>query len=118
MDELARRILGLFLEMGSESLDLHTLFRLTEPAWITEMLRIAEGHPARELLNGLFGPVRQLYKRVAQYGFHERRETYLRLARRPYSWLVALAERFASLAGRRYGLFRRSPPRQMTLGFA
>lgn len=80
-------------------LDLDALFRLTEPAWIAEMLRIAEGHPGRELFNGLFGPVRQLYKRVAQYGFHERRDTYLQLARRPYSWLVALAERFAALAG-------------------
>jgi hypothetical protein len=26
MDELARRLLKLFIEMGSESLDLHTLF--------------------------------------------------------------------------------------------
>lgn len=26
MDELTRRILGMFIEMGSESLDLHTLF--------------------------------------------------------------------------------------------
>ncbi len=80
-------------------LDLDTLFRLNEPAWIAEMLRIAEGHPARELLDGLFGHNRRLYKRVAQYGFHERRETYQQLARRPYTWLVALAERFATLVG-------------------
>jgi hypothetical protein len=26
MDELARRVLGMFIEMGSESLDLHALF--------------------------------------------------------------------------------------------
>ena len=26
MDELTRRVLGMFIEMGSESLDLHTLF--------------------------------------------------------------------------------------------
>jgi HD superfamily phosphohydrolase len=80
-------------------LDLDALFRLTEPAWIAEMLRLAEGHPARELLDGLFGPTRRLYKRAAQYGFHERRETYRQLARKPYVWLVALAERFATLAG-------------------
>src|SRR5262249_35369167 len=53
-------------------LDLDAMFRLTEPAWIAEMLRAAEGHPARELLEGLFGPTRRLYKRVAQYAFHER----------------------------------------------
>jgi HD superfamily phosphohydrolase len=80
-------------------LDVDALFRLTEPAWIAEMLRQAELHPARELLEGLFGPTRRLYKRIAQYGFLERRETYLQLARRPYAWLSALAEKFAHVAG-------------------
>jgi len=80
-------------------LDIDALFRLTESAWIAEMLRQAEAHPARELLDGLFGPVRRLYKRIAQYGFLERRETYQQLARRPYPWLTALAEKFAALVG-------------------
>jgi HD superfamily phosphohydrolase len=80
-------------------LEIDALFRLTEPAWIAEMLRQAEMHPARDLLDGLFGPVRRLYKRIAQYGFLERRETYSQLARRPYAWLAALAERFAALVG-------------------
>jgi len=80
-------------------IDVDALFRLTEPAWIAEMQRLAEAHPARELLDGLFGPVRKLYKRIAQYGYLERRETYQQLARRPYDWLTALAERFAVLVG-------------------
>lgn len=80
-------------------IDVDSLFRLTEPAWIAEMQRLAEAHPARELLDGLFGPVRRLYKRIAQYGFLERRETYQQLARRPYAWLTALAERFAAVVG-------------------
>lgn len=80
-------------------IDVDALFRLTEPAWIAEMQRLAEAHPARELLDGVFGPVRRLYKRIAQYGFLERRETYQQLARRPYAWLTALAERFAAVVG-------------------
>jgi uncharacterized protein len=83
--------------------DLDGLFRLTEPAWIAEILRQSEGHPARELLDGIFGPARRLYKRVAQYSFFEQREIYGRLARRPYAWLVALGEQFAAVVGPELG---------------
>ncbi len=81
------------------SLDLDALFRLNEPAWIAEMLRQAEAHPARDLLEGLFGTTRRLYKRVAQYSFFEQRDTYLQLARRPYAWLTTFSEQFATVAG-------------------
>ena len=81
------------------SLDLDAVFRLTETAWITEIMRQAEGHPARELLDGLFGPTRRLYKQVGQYSFFEQHETYQQLARKPYVWLATLAEQFATVAG-------------------
>lgn len=81
------------------SVDLDAAFRLTEQAWITEIMRIAEGHPARELLDGLFGPTRRLYKQVGQYSFFEHRELYQQLARKPYTWLVTLAEQFVVVAG-------------------
>ena len=77
-------------------LDLDGLFRMTEHEMIDELQRAAGGSPAGELLNGLFGPSRQLYKRLAQYSFVEHRELYQRLARRPYPWLAACAERFAA----------------------
>jgi len=80
-------------------LDLDALFRLNEPAFIAEMLRQSEGHPARELLEGLFGPVRKLYKRVAQYSFFEHRDVYTQLARRPYAWLATFSEQFAAVVG-------------------
>src|SRR5262245_38922776 len=35
------------------TLDVDALFRLTESAWIAEIMRHAEGHPARELLEGI-----------------------------------------------------------------
>lgn len=78
-------------------LDLDPLFRTTEHEMIDELRRVAANGPASELLQGLFGPVRHLYKRLAQYSFVERPELYQRLARRPYPWLVACAERFAAI---------------------
>lgn len=80
------------------SLDLDAQFRLTEEALIRELALAAGGTGAAELLDGLFGPHRRLYKRVAQFSFFEQREVYDRLARRPYGWLVACAERLADLA--------------------
>jgi HD superfamily phosphohydrolase len=78
-------------------LDLDALFRMTEHEMIDELQRAGAGGPAGELLDGLFGPARHLYKRLAQYSFVEHRELYERLARRPYPWLVACAERFAAI---------------------
>jgi HD superfamily phosphohydrolase len=85
------------------SLDLDPLFRMNEPQMIVELLRVAERGPAGELLDGLFGPTRRLYKRVAQYSFFEHPDVYARLARRPYPWLVACAEQFAAQASSALG---------------
>ena len=90
-------------------LDLDALFRMTEHEMIDELQRAGAGGPAGELLDGLFGPARHLYKRLAQYSFVEHRELYQRLARRPYPWLVACAERFAAIVSRRSaGSWRRT----------
>jgi HD superfamily phosphohydrolase len=77
------------------ALDLDGLFRMTEAEMVAEMQRTAGHGPASELLHGLFGPTRQLYKRLAQYSFVEQRDLYQRLARRPYPFLAACAEQFA-----------------------
>ena len=79
-------------------LDLDGLFRLTEGPFLQELDRAAGSGPAKELLDGLFGLTRRLYKRLAQYSYFEEREVYERLARRPYPWLAACAEQFAQLA--------------------
>lgn len=84
-------------------LDLDPLFRMGEYEMIDELQRVAGGGPAGDLLAGLFGPTRRLYKRLAQYSFVEQRDLYERLARRPYPWLAACAERFASLASTALG---------------
>ena len=94
-----------------EQLDLDALFRLSEAPMIAELERVAEGIPAGELLTGLFGPARKLYKRLAQYSYFQERDLYERLARRPYPWLAACAEQFAAVVSTE--LSRRVAPHEI-----
>jgi uncharacterized protein len=94
-----------------DQLELDPLFRHTESRMISELRRIARGSPADELLDGLFGPVRRLYKRLAQFSFFEQRHWYEQLARRPFSWLVRCSEVFAGQISRQ--LRRRVAPTEV-----
>lgn len=78
-------------------LDLDSLFRLTEGPMIAALRQAAADGPAGELLDGLFGSHRRLYKRLAQYSFLEEPAVYARLARRGYPWLAACAQQFSQL---------------------
>lgn len=83
------------------SLELDTLFRMTEQPMIAALKAASGDGPAGELLVGLFGGGpgggRRLYKRVAQYSFFEAPDLYHRLARRPYPWLARCGERLAGV---------------------
>jgi HD superfamily phosphohydrolase len=92
-------------------LDLDALFRLTEQPFIAALEKAAGDGPARELLGGLFGPTRQLYKRLAEYSFFQQHELYTRLARRPYPWLVACSEALAAELSKPLG--RRIAPHEV-----
>ncbi len=92
-------------------LDLDSLFRQHEQGMIDELVRVAESNPASELLEGLFGSTRRLYKRLAQYSYFQERDIYDQLARRPYPWLVSCAEHFANLLSRELG--RRVAPHEI-----
>jgi HD superfamily phosphohydrolase len=75
--------------------DVARLCQLTERPMIDALL-VADGNgPAGELLAGIFGPRRQLYKRLAQYSYFESPDSYRRLARRPYGELCQVAEMIA-----------------------
>jgi HD superfamily phosphohydrolase len=92
-------------------LELDSLFRLTDGPMIDELRRVAAGGPAGDLLDGLFGPRRRLYKRLAQYSYFQERELYEQLARRPYPWLAACGEQFATVASTALG--RRIAPHEV-----
>lgn len=82
----------------SGKLNMDPLFRLSEEDMVRKLKQLAGKGPAAELLDGIFGSTRCLYKRLAQYSLFEDRPLYERLARRPYPWLVACAEQLATLA--------------------
>jgi HD superfamily phosphohydrolase len=96
-----------------KDLDLDGLFRLTEDEMVRHLQEVATSGPAAELLEGLFGPTRQLYKRLAQYSYFQEREIYEQLARRPYPWLAACGDELANLISRRVG--RRVAPHEILL---
>ena len=83
--------------------DHEALFCLGDAAFIAQLRQQAQNKPAARLVEGLFGPQRQLYKRLAQYSYFEEPEIYQRLARRPFAWLVRCAEAFAELASAEIG---------------
>jgi HD superfamily phosphohydrolase len=77
------------------SLDTDRMVTMTEQPWIDAMLEAGRKSPAGSLLDGIFGPTRSLYKRLAQYSYFEEPELYRRMARRPYAELVNFSERIA-----------------------
>jgi HD superfamily phosphohydrolase len=94
-------------------LDLDQLFRQSEQAFIDQLRSAAAGVPAGELLDGLFGNSRRLYKRLTELSHFQQPEFYNRLARRPYPWLIAASEAFAAASSRVVG--RRVPPHEVLL---
>ena len=94
-----------------ETLDLDALFRLTDEPFIAQLQSAAGEGPAGELLMGLFGPTRRLYKRLAQFSFFQEQLLYEQLARRPYAWLTQCAEQFTTVASTALG--RRIAPHEV-----
>jgi len=104
-------------------LDLDRLFRLSEQPFVDHLRKIAEPRTA-ELLDGLFGPERRLYKRWAQYSLFERPEIYRQLARQPYPWLARcsteLAQRLSARLQRPiepHHVLIDAPPRKLEVQF-
>ena len=88
-----------FLAVASE-IDTRDLFRSDEQTFIAEMLHASRSTPAAELLDGLFGRRRRLYKRIDQFSLFQQEGIYRRLARKPYAWLVDCADRLANCFSR------------------
>lgn len=85
-------------------IDLESSLRLVDSEWIGMLCRAAQGSVAEPLAEGLFGTRRRLYKRVAEYNVIDGSDVHRSLARRPYWWLVACAERIADQLSSRTGI--------------
>jgi HD superfamily phosphohydrolase len=120
-----------------KELDLDQLFRLTEQGFVQQLLTASGSSikhdeikgtnvvckqtqggeepgyitPAADLLGGLFGPTRRLYKRLAEFSHFQQRQWYERIARQPYAWLAAASEVFAAAVSRKIG--RRIAPHEI-----
>ena len=94
-------------------LDLDRLFRMTESQLVVQLRESAGASPAGDLLDGIFGTSRRLYKRVSEYNYRENRELYDRMARQPYATLVAWSEELARRLS--HHLCRRVAPHEILL---
>lgn len=81
------------------ALPLRELFQQTEADVIHTLRNAARGTPCEPLLEGLFGPRRQIYKRVIECTLHQHPQLYERLTRKPMDWLVPCAQRLAADLG-------------------
>lgn len=89
--------------MHELELDCEPLFSASDEQFARHMLAATDGSPAGQLLAGVFGSERRLYKRVAQYSLLETPDLYEQLARRPYAWLVTLSGQVAARLSQHLG---------------
>jgi hypothetical protein len=78
-----------------DKFDLRSFFQMRESEVIESMRDAARGTDCQDLVEGLFGAKRKLYKRVAEYSLYQHPEIYNKLARQPYDHLVECSQRFA-----------------------
>lgn len=85
-------------------LDLTAALKLADAEWISLLRRMGQGSLAEPMIEGLFGPRRLLFKRVAEFSVLSGSEIHQRVARRPHWWLVALCEVVADELSRHTGV--------------
>ena len=84
-------------------MDLQSLTNSDDSSLAKHLLDQSNGSAAEQLLVGLFGPTRHLYKRWAQFSFFEHPDVFRRVARQPYSQLLGLSGRVAELLSQQVG---------------
>ena len=85
------------------TIDLPELFRQDESQMVNHLRRLASSTAFEDLVEGLFGPRRALYKRLSQFSLLKDPDFYSRLARQPYEWLVRLSDQIAERIGQHLG---------------
>lgn len=100
------------------------LFQQNEADMLSLLRTAARGKPCEPLLEGLFGPTRQIYKRVLECSPYQNQDLFELLARKPFPWLVECTSRLAAVAGPRIGeslssadLLLDAPPRDREVEF-
>lgn len=87
-----------------QSVELKQMLDWDDATWISRICGLSAGKDAETLADGLFGPVRRLYKQVAEFNILDRAELHRGLAHKPYWWLVACGDELARIASKELGL--------------
>lgn len=74
-------------------IDREAFIQETEWEGIQRLRQAARGTAVESLLEGLFGPVRRLHKRVIEFSYSQSPELYRSIAGRPYAELLRIAGR-------------------------
>jgi HD superfamily phosphohydrolase len=86
-----------------QRVDMPALLRRDEHHFVATLQSAAVGDPAADLLDGLFGTRRKLYKQWLEYSFIEEPDRYRQLTRQPYHRLVNGCVQLAEQLSRRLG---------------
>jgi hypothetical protein len=78
------------------AVDPAAVVRTDDPGFTAWLAAVAEGTPAAPLVEGLFGPRRQLFKRAASFDALRQPEVHAALAGRRYDDMVAVSSRLAA----------------------
>lgn len=73
--------------------DLEQLFGCTDAEMIAALLKAARGTRCESLLQGVFGRKRSLYKQAVEYSHDRSLEMYQRIAGKPYTEVLTVAQR-------------------------
>jgi len=84
-------------------LHLNSLFRMSEPHLIRTLQDAAQDSEVQVLTNGLFGPRRKLYKRLAEYSIFHQEPLYRALRQKSYAELVECSSRLSCEVARSLG---------------
>lgn len=83
-------------ELRNETALTQSWIDMNEAEMIDSLRLACTGKACSPCIDGLFGPKRQLYKRVAQFDFLNHPEQHRALARKPYSEIVVLSAKIAA----------------------
>ncbi len=83
-------------ELRNETERTQSWIDMNESEMIDSLRSSCKDKPWSPCIEGLFGPQRQLYKRVAQFDFLNHPDEHRALARRPYSEMVELSAKLAT----------------------
>ena len=98
-----------FFELHS-GFDLTTLFETSETETVRLLRDRATGTDSAQLVEGVFGPRRRLYKRAGEYSHYQQTELYELLAGKPYEFLVRCGQNLTEELNRRRVVARELSP--------